>query len=128
MEEIKRIDKWLWEVRVFKTRNQATMACRAGKVQLAGQEVKPSRELQPGDEITFYRNPIKRTFRVIGFPRSRVGARLVSGYMEEITPPEEFRKLKMIKEMNYEHRDQGEGRPTKRQRRDIEELKRLWKK
>jgi len=128
MEEIRRIDKWLWEVRVFKTRNQASMACRAGKVRLAGQVVKPSRELNPGDEITLYQNPIKRTFRVIDFPMSRVGAKLVPGYMEEITPEEEFLKLKMIKEINYEYRDRGEGRPTKRQRRDIEELKRMWKK
>jgi len=127
MEEIRRIDKWLWEVRIFKTRNQATTACRAGKVYIAGQMVKPSRELHSGDEITLRQSPIIRTFQVIDFPKSRVGARLVPGYMEEITPEEEFQKLKMIREMNFEYRDRGEGRPTKQQRRDIEELKRRWK-
>ncbi len=127
MEEIRRIDKWLWEVRVFKTRSQATTACRAGRVRIADQAVKPSRELHSGDEISLRQNPIIRTFRVIDFPKSRVGAKLVPNYMEEITPEEEFRKLKIIREMNFEQRDRGEGRPTKQQRRDIEELKRRWK-
>ena len=127
MEEIRRIDKWLWEVRVFKTRNQATIACRAGRVRLAGRSVKPSRELHSGDEIAVHQNPIIRTFRVIDFPKSRMGAKLVPDYMEEITPVEEFQKLKMIRETNFEYRDRGVGRPTKQQWRDIEELKRRWK-
>ena len=126
MEEIRRIDKWLWEVRVFKTRSQAAIACRGGKIRIGGDGVKPSRELSIGDEIALTQNPIIRTFRVIGFPKSRVGAKLVPDYMEEITPDEEFQKLKMIREMNFEQRDRGEGRPTKQQRRDIEELKRRW--
>ncbi|MBE0648672.1 MAG: RNA-binding S4 domain-containing protein [Bacteroidales bacterium] len=127
MEESKRIDKWLWEVRVFKTRNQASIACRAGKVRIDNQVVKPSRELNPGDLITYNQTPLTRTFQVIGFPKSRVGAKFLDTFMEELTPEEEFMKLKMIWEVNFEYRDRGIGRPTKRQRREIEELKKHWK-
>ncbi|MFC2101707.1 RNA-binding S4 domain-containing protein [Bacteroidota bacterium] len=127
MEESRRIDKWLWEVRVFKTRNQASIACRAGKVRMDDQVVKPSRELRKGDLIIYHQAPLTRTFQVVDFPKSRVGAKLVPSFMEELTPEEEFQKLKMMKEINYEYRDRGIGRPTKRQRRDIEELKKHWK-
>jgi len=127
MEAVRRIDKWLWEVRIFKTRNQATLACRSGKITIGDQIVKPSRELHPGDELAVKQLPLIRTFRVIGFPKSRVGARLVPEYMEELTSPEEFEKLKSIREMNFEYRGRGEGRPTKQQRREIEELKKRWK-
>ncbi len=96
-------------------------------MRIAGQVVKPSRELNSGDEIALHQNPIIRKFCVLDFPKSRVGAKLVPNYMKEITPEEEFQKLKMIREMNFEYRDRGEGRPTKQQRRDIEELKRRWK-
>lgn len=127
MAEVRRIDKWLWEVRIFKTRNQATIACRSGKLRIDDQIVKPSRELQPGDQISLHQAPITRTFQVIGFPKSRVGARMVPDFMVELTPEEEFQKLKMIKEINFEYRERGVGRPTKRQRRDIELLKKNWK-
>lgn len=127
MEESKRIDKWLWEVRVFKTRNQASIACRAGKLRIDGQLVKPSRELHPGNLVTYHQPPIIRTFQVLDFPANRVGAKLVPAYMLELTPAEEFLKLKMIKETNFEYRERGIGRPTKRQRRDLEQLKKNWK-
>jgi len=127
MEESKRIDKWLWEVRVFKTRNQATIACRAGKLRIDDQVVKPSRELQSGILVTYHQAPIIRTFHVLDFPAGRVGAKLVPAYMLELTPAEEFLKLKMIKETNFEYRERGIGRPTKRQRRDLEQLKKKWK-
>jgi len=127
MEESKRIDKWLWEVRVFKTRNQASIACRSGKLRIDGQVVKPSRELRQGDKVAFHQPPITRTFQVLDFPKSRIAAKLVATFMEELTPDEEFQKLKMIKEINFEYRERGVGRPTKRQRRDIEELKKHWK-
>jgi len=127
MEESKRIDKWLWEVRVFKTRTQATLACRSGKVKIDDQTVKPSRELHKGDRITLFKAPVTHTFRVVDFPKSRIGAKLVPDFMEELTPEEEFQKLKVIKQINFEYRNRGVGRPTKRQRRDIEELKKHWK-
>jgi len=128
MEESKRIDKWLWEVRIFKTRTQATEACRAGRIRILDAVVKPSRELQAGDEIAWVQQPVTRTFRVLGFPRSRVGAALVPDFMQELTSPEEILKQKMMREMHFEQRDRGVGRPTKRQRRDIEALKKRWSK
>jgi len=127
MEESKRIDKWLWEVRVFKTRNQASIACRSGRVKIDDQVVKPSRELKQGDLITFRQAPLTRTFHVLDFPKNRISAKLVSTYLEDLTPEEELQKLQIVKEINYEFRDRGVGRPTKRQRRDIEELKKHWK-
>lgn len=127
MEENRRVDKWLWEVRVFKTRNQATLACRSGKVRMKEETVKPSRELHPGDLITLHHPPLTRTFRVVDFPKSRVAARLVPDFMEELTPEEEYLKMKLVREMNFEYREHGTGRPTKRQRRDIDLLKKRWK-
>ncbi len=127
MEESKRIDKWLWEVRVFKTRTLATLACRSGKLRIDGQTVKPSRELRQGERITLYQAPVTRTFLVVDFPKSRIAARLLPDFMEELTTEEEFQKLRLIKEINFEYRDRGVGRPTKRQRRDIEQLKKHWK-
>jgi ribosome-associated heat shock protein Hsp15 len=127
MEESRRVDKWLWEVRVFKTRNQAGQACRAGRIRIAGQPVKPSRELHPGDEISVYNPLVTRTFSVTGFPKSRIGAKLVNDYLADLTPEEEYQKLKMARELNFELRNQGLGRPTKKQRRDIDFLKQVWK-
>ncbi|MBN1199851.1 MAG: RNA-binding S4 domain-containing protein [Bacteroidales bacterium] len=127
MEESRRIDKWLWEVRVFKTRNQASVACRSGKLRLNDQIVKPSRELHQGDIIQFHQAPMTRLFKVLDFPKSRVGAGLVADFMEELTSEEELQKLKRMKEINHEYREKGIGRPTKRERREIDELKKRWK-
>ena len=127
MQQIRRIDKWLWEVRVFKTRNQASVACRAGKVRMENKVVKPSKELRPGDLITIHNLPVTKTLRVVDFPDSRVGAKWVCEFMEDLTPVEEYNKLTRIRELNFEYREQGAGRPTKRQRRDIETLKKRWK-
>jgi ribosome-associated heat shock protein Hsp15 len=127
MQESKRIDKWLWEVRVFKTRSQATLACKSGKVKVGDQVVKPSRELNKEDRITVNQAPVTRTIKVVDFPKSRIGAKLLPDYMEDLTSDEEYQKLRMIKQMNFEYRDRGIGRPTKRQRRDLEELKKQWK-
>lgn len=127
MEESKRIDKWLWEVRVFKTRNQASIACRSGKLRIKDQIVKPSRELHQGDIVQFYQAPMTRFLKVVDFPKSRISAIGVPAFMEELTPEEEFQKLKRMKELNYEYREKGIGRPTKRERREIDELKKRWK-
>lgn len=123
MTEGVRIDKWLWAVRLFKTRSQATEACRSGKVRVDGQIIKPSRELKPGDQISISQHSITRTVKVIGLLDNRVGAPLVPQYMLDLTPDSEFSKLKLMREMNFEYRDPGTGRPTKRQRREIELLK-----
>jgi ribosome-associated heat shock protein Hsp15 len=118
-----RIDKWLWSVRVYKTRNQAADACRAGKVKMDGIAVKPSRDIKPGDVIEISMAPIKKTLEVIEPIKNRVGAKLVPEFARDLTPQEEYDKLKLINEMNFEHRDRGTGRPTKKQRRLIDYLK-----
>lgn len=127
MEESARIDKWLWEVRIYKTRNQATVACKAGKIRVAGAIVKPSRELKSGEEVSVFLPPFHKTVKVLGFPKSRVSAKLLPDFMLDLTPQEEYDKLKIMRETNFEYREQGLGRPTKRARRDIEYLKKIWK-
>lgn len=123
MSEGIRIDKWLWAVRLFKSRNQASEACRAGKIRTEGQTVKPSREINPGDVITISQQALTRTVKVLQLLNHRVGAPLVPEYMSDLTPEEEFAKVKTMREVNFEYRDPGAGRPTKRQRREIEVLK-----
>ncbi len=124
MEPSVRIDKWLWAVRVFKTRSMASDACRSGKVLIGGQEVKPSREVKIEDVVKVRINPqFTRTLVVLKSLSNRVGAKLVPEFANDITPPEEFEKLKLINEMNAEKRDRGIGRPTKKERRMIDKLK-----
>ena len=118
-----RIDKWLWEVRLFKSRSLATDACKAGKVKMDGSNVKASKEIKEGDLITVSLNPLFRTVRVKKFPKSRVNAKLVTDFMEDLTPQVEYDRVKMINETNIEYRDRGIGRPTKKQRRVIDQLK-----
>jgi len=119
-----RIDKWLWAVRIFKTRSMATDACRSGKVTIDGQEVKPSREVKTDDEIKVVINPhFTRSLKVIQVLSNRVGAKLVATYANDITPDEEYDRFKKYNELNWERRDRGVGRPTKKERRDIERLK-----
>lgn len=124
MEKPLRIDKWLWTVRVFKTRSIATDACRSGKVEINNQQVKPSREIKLNDVIKVTINThFTRTLIITGFPISRVAAKLVARYATEITPAEEFEKLKKFNELNWEKRERGLGRPTKKERRLIDKLK-----
>ncbi|HNW54657.1 MAG TPA: RNA-binding S4 domain-containing protein [Bacteroidales bacterium] len=118
-----RIDKWLWEVRLFKSRSLATDACKAGKVKMDGSNVKASKEIKEGDVITVSLNPLFKTVRVKKFPKSRVNAKMVTDFMEDLTPQAEYDRVKMINETNIEYRDRGIGRPTKKQRRVIDQLK-----
>lgn len=115
-----RIDKWLWAVRIFKTRSQATQACRAGKVKIDDQAVKPSREVQPDMIIQVQWGPIQRTLRVVELLKNRVGAKLVPIYMEDLTPEEEYKKLEIIRSRDG-LRPHGKGRPTKKDRRELDE-------
>jgi ribosome-associated heat shock protein Hsp15 len=123
MEDGVRIDKWLWSVRVFKTRNQATLACRSGKVRISDQLVKPSREVKIGDVVTVSLESIKRSLKVIALLQNRVGAKLVDQFMEDQTSEEEYNKLKLNNEGEFGYRLRGSGRPTKKHRREIEILK-----
>ena len=118
-----RIDKWLWAVRIFKTRTMAGDACRAGKVKIDGNAVKPSRILKPGDEITVSIGPLLRTVKVKALISNRVSAKLVPDSMEDLTPQEEYDRIKFMNELNAERRDRGTGRPTKKDRRMIDKLK-----
>ncbi|OQX79738.1 MAG: RNA-binding protein [Bacteroidetes bacterium 4484_249] len=123
MSEGIRIDKWLWAVRIFKTRNQAGEACKVGKVRINDLQVKPSKEVKIDDVITIRFGQFTKTVKLTELLKNRVGAKLVENYLKDITPQEEYDKLKMIREFNYEYRQRGEGRPTKKERRVIEKLK-----
>ena len=117
-----RIDKWLWSVRLFKTRSQATDACNAGKVKIAGISVKPSRNVKINDEIIVQVAQIRKTVRVVELLDKRVGAKLVAQFMEDLTPLEEINKIDVLIKMPLVKRDRGTGRPTKKERRDIDKL------
>lgn len=118
-----RIDKWLWAARVFKTRTQAGDACAGGKVKIQGTRVKPSREVKVGDEIEVQFPLIKKIFQVKQAAKNRVSAKTVSEIALDLTPLEEIEKLEMYRKLNYEKRDRGVGRPTKKDRRQINDLK-----
>jgi ribosome-associated heat shock protein Hsp15 len=117
-----RLDKWLWAVRVFKARPLATDACRAGGVDIGRQAAKPGREVHAGEIVTVRLGLITRTLRVVAVPRSRVGAKLVAEFCAELTPPAEFEKLREHRTQQVLARAKGTGRPTKRERRTIDEL------
>ncbi len=123
MADSVRVDKWLWAVRLFKTRSQAADACKGGKVKMDGVNVKPSRDVKPGDVLEVHHNHIKRTVKVKVAAKNRVAARLVPDLMADLTPKEEFEKLEMINKLNQEKRDRGTGRPTKKDRREINKMK-----
>lgn len=118
-----RIDKWLWSVRFYKTRNLAIDACKAGKVKIDSNSVKPSRTVKEGDVISLSQGPLNKTIRVKQLLHNRVSAKLVADYVEDLTPPEEYERIEFMKEFNAERRERGIGRPTKKDRRDIDRLK-----
>ncbi len=122
MAEETRIDKYLWSIRVFKTRSEATDACRGGKVRVNDVSAKPSRTVAPGDTITVRKGAATFTYKVITAIDKRQGARLVSEFAENLTPQEEIDKLRQPVETFYLKRDPGTGRPTKKDRRDMEQL------
>jgi ribosome-associated heat shock protein Hsp15 len=118
-----RIDKWLWAVRVYKTRSLATEACKNGRVRIDGQVVKASREIRIKDEVSIHLGIYTKTVRVIALLHHRVSAALVPGFLEDMTPQSEYDKLLVQKEMKPEFRPRGVGRPTKKHRRLIDRLK-----
>ena len=117
-----RIDKWLWAVRIYKTRTDATEACRNGRVTLNGSSAKPSKEVKEGDTLTVRKGPVNYTIRVVALIGNRQPARNVPLYAENITPEEELLKLKMNHYTNFGQRDRGAGRPTKKERREVDDL------
>lgn len=117
-----RIDKYLWSIRVYKTRALATEACKKGRVLINEMSVKPSRSIVPGDVIQVRKLPVVYSYKVLDPIQKRVGAKLVEQFVEDITPQEELDKLKMQDDFFYK-RERGAGRPTKKERRDLDRLK-----
>lgn len=115
-----RLDKWLWAVRLFKTRALATAAINAGAVELNAQPTKPAREVHAGETIVVRQGLIRRTLVVVGAPASRVGAKLVADYCTDLTPAAEFEKAREQRVQQVLARAKGSGRPTKRERRELE--------
>ncbi len=118
-----RIDKFLWAVRVYKTRSLATEACNGNKVKIGGKSIKPSRNIKAGEVITVTQRYITRTYKVLALLEKRVSAKIISQYIEDLTPQEEIDKLKMERFTSYIQRYKGTGRPTKKERRLIDKFK-----
>jgi len=118
-----RIDKYLWSIRAFKTRTMASDACKAGRVKLAGNNIKPSHEVKIGEVYTVSKGPDKRVLRVTGLLESRTDAKKAVMFYDDITPEEETHAFKSAFHAPILTRDRGAGRPTKRDRREIDDLK-----
>lgn len=118
-KEEERIDKWLWAMRVFKTRTIATEACKKGRVSIGDAVAKPSRTIKVGDIIRVRKPPVTYSFRVLALTENRLGAKLVPEYMENITPKSELDLLEVVKISGFVDRRKGLGRPTKREGRDL---------
>lgn len=121
MEEV-RLDKYLWSIRAYKTRSEATTACNGGKVRLNGSDVKPSKAVKVGDTIVVRKGPVTYTYKVLALVDKRQGAKLVPQYAENLTPQEELDKLHAPVETFFLKRDRGAGRPTKKDRRQMDSL------
>jgi len=117
-----RIDKWLWAVRVFKTRTIAADACKKGRVMMAGAQVKPSRVVRPGDVVDVKKPPITYSFKVLQAIENRVGAKLVPEVMENVTSADQYELLEMNRISGFVDRARGTGRPTKKDRRAMDEF------
>jgi ribosome-associated heat shock protein Hsp15 len=117
-----RIDKFLWAVRLFKTRSTAAEACKKGRVQINGTLVKSSRTVKPGDTIDVKTPPVTRTYKVLAIAEKRMGAKLVPGFIKDITPEDQLEILELTRLAYKQGRRKGLGRPTKKDRRDIERL------
>ena len=121
MNEV-RIDKWMWATRIFKTRTIALEACKKNRIMVNNLAAKPSRTVKVGDVIQVRKPPITYSFKVLGLTENRVGAKLVPNYLENITPPEQYEILELQKISGFVDRVRGTGRPTKKERRDLDEF------
>ena len=115
-----RIDKFLWCVRYFKTRNIATEACKKGYVKINSDNIKPSKIIFNGEKITVRKNQINYDFIILDLPKSRIGAKLVDLYIKDITDKEQFDKLEVLKYSKDYYRKRGTGRPKKKDRRELD--------
>ena len=115
-----RIDKWMWATRIFKSRTIAVEACKKGRVLMHNMPVKPSRNIKLGDIVQIRKQAILYSFEVVGLTERRVGAKLVSEYLKDVTPKEQLDILEAIKMTGFVNRSRGSGRPTKKERRDLD--------
>jgi ribosome-associated heat shock protein Hsp15 len=116
-----RIDKYLWCIRLYKTRNLATEACKKGHIKVNGDTIKPSKVVFTGDKFTIRKNQINYEIEVLDIPVNRVGAKIVDLYRKDNTPKEAFEKLELLKYSKDYYRKKGTGRPTKKDRREIDD-------
>ena len=119
MSEV-RIDKFLWAMRIYKTRSIATDACKNGRITMNGVQLKPSRTFHVGDTFSVRKGPITYTYRILKLCQNRLGAKMVPEYIRDITAPEQLELLELARLAGQSGRDRGTGRPTKKDRRDIE--------
>jgi ribosome-associated heat shock protein Hsp15 len=117
-----RIDKYLWSVRIYKSRSAATDECHRGRIIIAGVPVKAAHTVSPGTTIIVRKPPVTYTYLVTGIPRNRVGAKLVAEYLKDLTPDDEKKKIVPGNAMINGYRPRGSGRPTKKERREIEDF------
>lgn len=117
-----RVDKYLWAMRIYKTRSIATDACKCGRVKMNGVEVKPSRMFHVGDVFSVRKGPITYTYRILQLFGNRLGAKMVPEYLQDITPKEQLELLELARFAAQSGRDRGTGRPTKKDRREIEQF------
>ena len=122
MADTVRIDKYIWSIRCYKTRSEATEACKGNKVQVNGAPVKPSKEVRIGDVIAVRKGIAQFTYKVLQLAENRMGAQLVPDYAENLTPQSEIDKLRAPVETFFVKRDRGTGRPTKKERRELDAL------
>ena len=118
-----RIDKWLWAVRIFKTRSLASEACSGGKIKIDGSAVKSSRNIVQNDIVQVRKGVVKYLYKVLKIAEKRMGAKLVQDFLEDMTPEEELAKLQSANKHPINTREKGQGRPTKRERRMMDKLK-----
>ncbi|RZT96984.1 heat shock protein Hsp15 [Ancylomarina subtilis] len=123
MNDKVRIDKWLWAVRIFKTRSMAAEACKKGKVTIEGVTIKPSREVKQGEVINLRVPPITRSYKVLAISGKRMSAKLAVDFVKDVTAQDQLNLLDATKNFGFEKRDRSIGRPTKHDRRMIDKLK-----
>ncbi len=116
-----RIDKYLWSIRYYKTRNMASEACKKGHIRINGNTAKPSREVYKMDEVIVRKNQINYELNVLDIPPGRVSAKLVDIYRKDTTPKEAFQNTELLRLSKNLYREKGLGRPTKKERRDIDD-------
>ena len=119
MAQEERIDKWLWANRIFKTRSIATDACKKGRVAIDGVTIKPSRMVKVGDTVSVRKPPVTYTFEVVGLTEARVGAKLVPNFLKNLTSPDQYELLDMVRISGFVNRQKGLGRPTKKEGREL---------